>query len=100
MVDLERIAGFDWDAANSAKSIDKHGVSSIEAEQVFTNEPLLVVADPKHSAAEPRWHALGKTHAGRLLHVTFTLRFDGTRIRVISARDMHRKERRRYEQET
>lgn len=100
MVDLERIAGFDSDAANSAKSIDKHGVSSIEAEQVFTNEPLLVVADPKHSAAEPRWHALGKTHAGRLLHVTFTLRFDGTRIRVISARDMHRKERRRYEQET
>ena len=100
MVDLERIAGFDWDAANSAKSIDKHGVSSIEAEQVFTNEPLLVVADPKHSATEPRWHALGKTHGGRLLHVTFTLRFDGTRIRVISARDMHRKERRRYEQET
>ncbi|MGH8585866.1 MAG: BrnT family toxin [Gammaproteobacteria bacterium] len=100
MIDLERIAGFDWDAANSAKSIDKHGVSSIEAEQVFTNEPLLVVADPKHSATEPRWHALGKTHVGRLLHVTFTLRFDGTRIRVISARDMHRKERRRYEQET
>lgn len=100
MVDLERIAGFDWDAANSAKSTDKHEVSSIEAEQVFTNEPLLVVADPKHSATEPRWHALGKTHAGRSLCVTFTLRFDGTRIRVSSARDVHRKERRRYEQET
>jgi uncharacterized DUF497 family protein len=100
MVDFERIAGFDWDAANSAKSIDKHEVSSIEAEQVFTNEPLVVVADPKHSATEPRWHELGKTHAGRFLHVTFTLRFDGTRIRVISARDMHRKEGRRYEQET
>ncbi|MGH8566172.1 MAG: hypothetical protein ACREXW_19655 [Gammaproteobacteria bacterium] len=47
MVDLERIAGFDWDAANWAKSIDKHEVTSIEAEQVFTNEPLLVVADPQ-----------------------------------------------------
>ena len=100
MIDFERIVGFDWDAGNSAKSIDKHAVSSTEAEQVFTNEPLLVVADPKHSATEPRWHALGKTHVGRLLHITFTLRFDGTRVRVISARAMHRRERRRYERDT
>ncbi|MGH8615078.1 MAG: BrnT family toxin [Gammaproteobacteria bacterium] len=99
MIDRERIVGFDWDAGNSAKSTDKHRVSSTEAEQVFTNEPLLVLADPKHSATEPRWHALGKTHTGRLLHISFTLRSDGTSIRVISARDMHRKERRRYEQE-
>jgi uncharacterized DUF497 family protein len=99
MIDFERIVGFDWDAGNSAKSADKHGVSPMEAEQVFANEPL-VVADPKHSATEPRWHALGKSHVGRLLHITFTLRFDNTRIRVISARDMHRKERKRYEHET
>jgi len=44
-----------------------------------------------------RYHALGMTHAGRL-HITFTLREDGTLIRVISARDMHRKERSIYEQ--
>ena len=100
MIDLERIVGFDWDAGNSVKSIGKHAVSSTEAEQVFTNEPVFVVADPKHSATEPRWHALGKTHVGRLLHITFTLRFDGTRVRVISARAMHRSERRRYEQDT
>jgi hypothetical protein len=100
MINFARIVGFDWDTGNSAKSTDKHGVSSTEAEQVFSNEPLLVVADPMHSMTEPRWHALGKTHAGRLLHITFTLRFDDTQIRIISTRDMHRKERKCYEQET
>jgi len=59
---------------------------------------LLVLADEKHSQAEARYHALGKTDDSRLLHITFTLRSDSTLIRVISARDMHRKERNIYEQ--
>ena len=100
MFSFKRIVGFDWDEGNATKSADKHGILPIEAEQVFAHDPLLVLPDSKHSTAEPRWHALGKTHTGRLLHVTFTLRFDGTRIQVISARDMHGKERRRYEQKT
>lgn len=54
--------------------------------------------DAKHSQAEARFHALGKTEDGRLLHITFTLRQSGTLIRAISARDMHRKERAVYEQ--
>ena len=57
----------------------------------------VVVPDTKHSAEEPRYHALGETDQGRRLHVTFTLRSDGTLIRVISARDMHRKERMIYD---
>jgi uncharacterized DUF497 family protein len=56
-----------------------------EAEQAFFNQPLLVVEDPRHSAHEARLHALGRTDEGRLLHATFTLRRDTTRIRVISA---------------
>jgi uncharacterized DUF497 family protein len=71
-----------------------------EAEQVFFNDPLLVVEDISHSVDELRLHALGRTDAGRLLHISFTLRGDGSLIRVISARTMHRKERTRYEQET
>jgi len=67
---------------------------------VFFNEPLLVVEDPRHSTDEPRFHALGRTDEGRLLHVTFTLRAAATRLRVISARDMSRKERARYAQES
>lgn len=100
MILPERIAGFEWDEGNSRKSAAKHGVSQAEAEQVFLNEPLLMTEDARHGGAEARFHALGRTETGRRLHVTFTLRERGTRIRVISARDMHRKERARYEQET
>jgi uncharacterized DUF497 family protein len=69
-----------------------------EAEQVFFNAPLLVLGDVAHSQSEVRLHALGQTDEGRQLHITFTLRQSGQRIRVISARDMHRKERSVYEQ--
>ena len=98
MMDIEQIAGFDWDDGNSRKSADKHDVSQAEAEGVFFNDPLILVADAKHSEKERRLNALGKTAQNRLLHVTFTLRQNGTVIRVISARDMHRKERKIYEQ--
>ena len=97
MIEWERIAGFDWDAGNARKSVDKHDVSQAEAEQVFFNEPLLTVPDAKHSANEQRIHALGRTDDGRQLHITFTLRDSETKIRVISARDMSRKERGYYE---
>ena len=97
MIAFDRIIGFQWDQGNARKSADKHRVSQSEAEQVFFNEPLLIVDDVKHRQTEHRFHALGKTSAGRRLHITFTLREDNTRIRVISARDMHRKERTRYE---
>lgn len=97
MIDLAKIMDFDWDDGNARKN-DKHGVSTTESEQVFFNEPLLLVADTKHSQAEVRFHALGKTDEGRTLHITFTLRNASKRIRVISARDMHRKERTIYEQ--
>jgi uncharacterized DUF497 family protein len=100
MVDLTRIEGFDWDDGNSRKSGDKHGVSQAEAELVFLTEPLLLSEDVKHSIEEPRLHALGQTDERRLLHISFTLRGENRRVRVISARDMHRKERERYEEET
>lgn len=59
-----------------------------------------MIADTKHSRGEPRFHALGKTDEGRTLHITFALRNAGERIRVISARDIHKKERTIYEQTT
>jgi uncharacterized DUF497 family protein len=90
MTDLSKVIGFEWDEGNSRKN-DQHGVS-------MANSPLLVLPDQRHSEAELRFHALGKTNAGRRLHITFTLRDAGQFIRVISARDMHRKERVIYEQ--
>ncbi|HEY8908089.1 MAG TPA: BrnT family toxin [Rhodoferax sp.] len=97
MINLGQITGFNWDTGNARKN-EKHGVSMAEAEQVFFNTPLLLLKDAAHSQQEPRIHALGKTDDGRTLHITFTLRQAGLLIRVISARDMHRKERTIYEQ--
>lgn len=96
MVDLAKITSFDWDEGNARKN-EKHGVSMAEAEQFFFNTPLLVLEDIKHSRKELRFHALGKTNKVRFLHITFTLRDADEKIRVVSARDMHRKERAIYE---
>lgn len=97
MINWAQVTGFDWDEGNVRKNADKHHVSQSEAEAIFFNEPLLVLEDAKHSQTEVRYHALGETDDARWLHVTFTLRQGGTLIRVISARDMHRKERAIYE---
>lgn len=99
MIDLNKITGFDWDDGNTRKN-EKHDVSMAEAEQLFFNDPLLLLEDAQHSQRESRIHALGKTDEERLLHITFTLRHNEEKIRVISARDMHKKERKIYEQTT
>ena len=100
MIDLALCEGFQWDTGNTRKSADKHGVSQAEAEQIFFNEPLLVLDDARHSQSEPRFHALGCTDDARRLHITFTVREPGRLIRIISARDMSRTERTRYGQDT
>ena len=100
MSELDRVEAFEWDEGNARKGVEKHDVSQAEAESVFFGDPLIVVPDPRHSQTESRYHALGRTAAGRLLHVVFTLRRQGTLIRVISTRDMHRKERIVYAKET
>jgi hypothetical protein len=97
MIDLTRIAGFDWDEGNNRKNADKHGVTRSEAEQGFIDERTLLADDVEHSGTEARYQALGETSNGRRLHASFTLRQNGTLIRVISTRDMNRKERDRYE---
>src|SRR6218665_3654315 len=97
MIDLSQIQGFEWDAGNARKNQDKHSVSQSEAEQVFFNDPLLLLTDQRHSADEARYHALGKTDDERRLLIAFTLRQDETLIRVISARDMNRRERSHYD---
>jgi uncharacterized protein len=97
MVNFSKIVGFSWDEGNARKNQDKHGVSQGEAEEIFFNQPLLVVGDDKHSQAEPRYVALGATNFDVLLAVVFTLRQEGTLIRVISARPMSKKERMHYE---
>ncbi len=100
MIDFDRIVGFDWDDGNRRKSLDKHAVTLLEAEQVFLHPRLLILTDEAHSEEEKRFHAYGQTVIGRLLLVSFTLRRSETMIRVISARNMSRRESQRYAEET
>ena len=86
-----QFTGFQWEEDNINKNLYKHNVENWECEQIYFNEPLIILDDPKHSYAEKRWTAFGKTDAGRRLTVIFTKR--DSLIRVISARDMKRKER-------
>lgn len=91
---LDGCEGFQWDDGNSAKIWKKHQVAIIECEEIFLNRPFIVAPDEEHSVSEERFYALGCTEAGRLLFAAFTIR--GNFIRVISARDMSRKERKLY----
>lgn len=93
---LLKCTGFDWDLGNVEKNWFKHKVSPVECEQVFFNEPLIILDDPKHSVQEKRYAAFGRTDTGKLLVVIFTKR--KMLLRVISARNMNRRERKFYEE--
>ena len=89
------ITGFEWNDGNSNKNLLKHNVSNGECEEIFFNQPLIIVSDHKHSQTEIRYSAFGKTDSYRQLTIIYTVR--GKQIRIISARDMSRKERKYYE---
>ncbi|MGO9603561.1 MAG: BrnT family toxin [Candidatus Binataceae bacterium] len=93
-------SGFEWDEGNRQKC-QKHGVSIIEIEHVLTHAETLIRPDPKNLRSESRLLAIGRTQDGRYTFVVFTprQRMTGTRLRPISARYMHQKEIRKYEQE-
>lgn len=85
---------FDWDQWNIDKNLKKHGVTNKEIEEIFQNRPLKIFDDAKHSLLEKRFIAHGVTEEKRKLAIIFNLR--NKKIRIISARDQSRKERRIY----
>ena len=86
---------FEWDQGNADKNWKRHRVSIPECEQVFFNKPLAVRTDPGHSSEEVQFFAFGRTDSGRRLAVVFMMRKG--RIRVVTARDQSRRERRTCE---
>ncbi|MFA5779776.1 MAG: BrnT family toxin [Elusimicrobiota bacterium] len=87
---------FEWNKGNIDKNLRKHNVANRETEEVFENDPKFIFRDEKHSQKEERYGLYGKTKAERLLFVVFTIKRD--KVRVISARNMSKKERRVYEE--
>jgi len=88
---------FDWTNGNIVKILSKHKVTVQEAEAVFCNKPLYIAPDIQHSANEERFLAFGQTFENRKMFIAFTMR--GNRVRVISARDLSRQERKRFQDE-
>ena len=88
--------GFQWDAGNSEKNWISHQVTKSECEQIFFNQPLIIGDDKTHSEIEERYFSLGQTDNSRLLFIVSTIREN--LVRVISARDMNKKEREAYRQ--
>lgn len=95
---ISNCTGFDWDDGNSEKNWILHQVSRNECEQVFFNAPIAVGEDIFHSQSEKRWFLLGKTDTNRQLFLVFTIR--EKLIRIISARDMSKQERRIYNEKS
>ena len=96
MVHFSTLDGFDWDEPNRDKNWTLHQVAWTETEEAFFNQPLLVYPDLEHSKVEERFYLLGRTGEDRRLQIVFTIRKN--RIRVISARDMSKKERKLYDE--
>ncbi|MDA8049519.1 MAG: BrnT family toxin [Rhodospirillales bacterium] len=96
----EAYAEFDWDEANLGKC-HRHGITAAEIEDLLRANPR-IAPDPKHSATEQRFIAVGRNAAGRPVFVAFTTRRIAGRllVRPISARYMHAKEIARYEAES
>ena len=88
---------FEWDPRKAEINLRKHGVSFTEAGAVFGDDLAMTVPDPDHSDDEDRYITIGWSNRRRLLMVSHTDR--GDRIRIISARELTRAERKEYEEE-
>ena len=95
MVTVQDAYEFEWDKGNIGKN-KKHGVEDEEAEQSFLDESKVIFKDKLHSAREDRYILIGKTKKGRILYIVFTKR--GNKIRIISARNINKKEVYLYEE--
>jgi hypothetical protein len=95
MLRIKEPIEFVWDKGNIDKSWKKHRVTNQECEEVFFDKKKKIYKDKLHSIGEDRFILLGKTKKKRLLYVVFAVR--NKKIRIISARDINKKERRLYE---
>ncbi len=87
---------FEWNPEKARMNQHDHGVDFPEASTVFADPLSITYADPDHSFGETRYIIIGLSHRQRLLMVSHTDRPD--RVRLISAREVTRRERRLYEE--
>ena len=88
---------FEWNPAKASANVRKHRVSFLEAATVFCDPLAITIFDPEHSHDEDRYITIGVSPSGRVLMAAHTDR--GGRVRIITARELTRKEREAYEDE-
>ncbi len=95
MINLSHTDGFQWDDGNRNKNFRRHKVTDQECEECFFDQDKKILSDVLHSQQEDRLILLGQTKEGRPLFIVFTIR--EKKIRIISARDLNKKESKLYE---
>lgn len=98
MITIKEPIEFIWDKGNKDKSWLRHKVTNRESEEGFFDKRKRTFKDKLHSKNEERFRIIGKTKKGRLLFVAFTIR--RRKIRIISTRDINKKEVKLYEEKT
>lgn len=93
---LKKALSFEWDYGNRGKNFTRHRVADQECEEVFFDPRKKILRDLLHSGREERFILIGRTKMERLLFMVFTMRKD--KIRVVSARDLNKKEKHLYEE--
>lgn len=94
---FKNVEGFEWDSGNISKNWKKHKITNKESEEAFLDKFLLTGRDVKHSTYEARRLLYGQSKKGKYLAISFTFRLNF--IRIISARQMNKKERELYEKQ-
>lgn len=93
---LDNTIEFQWDKGNKGKNYQKHKVTDQECEEAFFDQNKKILKDVLHSHHEERYILLAQTKQNRILFIVFTIR--SNKVRVISARDLNKKEDRLYEE--
>lgn len=92
---FENVVGFEWDTGNKSKNFIKHSIIDEECEEVFFDHDKKILRDILHSGTEDRYILIGKTKKHRLVFIAFTIRKN--KVRIISARDLNKREYKLYE---
>ena len=90
---------FEWDSEKNKSNIDKHGISFEQAQEIFDDPLHISILDERFQYFEERWITMGQTQDGDILVVAhlYVVEKEDEKIRIISARNATRKERKAYE---
>ena len=98
MVELMDALKFEWDEDKNELNKQKHKISFETAKEVFYDELAILFDDPDHSIGEERFLIMGMLKSSKICIVSHCYRDKENVIRIISAREATKPEKRFYEE--